>query len=124
MEISRILHTDAKEFIKGEKDLIVGADLTYYGLFVENKLVSVTGLKETDNAVRLKANYTPPAERKKGYFSVLLKYVAALYPGKRVEAHCLEASHRIYLRQGFRLKQVKACKAFKLYYVEKLPSEG
>ncbi len=95
---------------------------TYFGLYIEDKLVSIAGFKWMGkDRVRLCSNYTYPEHRNRGYMRQLLEaMIMNIIPQDVIiDARCLETSWRIYQKLGFKLLEKKQYKTFDIYIMEK-----
>lgn len=95
----------------------------YYAYFINNQIASIINITENKYYYKMHCNYTFPEYRKKGYFTELLKYILKIYNDKTIKADCLESSYKIYEKLGFKKKNEKQFKKFKIYYMEKLNEE-
>ncbi len=119
--IKRIKHEEAKEFAKTceLKVLNVDKNNSYYGLFIDNKLVSIASYKRvTSKDLRLKSNYTLAEYRRKGYCTLLIKTIMKYNPSEIYTAYCEESSLNIYLNLGFKLVKIRQNKNFNSFFVK------
>jgi GNAT superfamily N-acetyltransferase len=117
--IRKLNYQEIEGIAKKHRDLIFKENALYYGFMEDNRIVSIISLVEKATSVKLKANYTLPEYRGRGYFTALLKFVLER-TDKRVLADCLDMSLGIYLKNGFIVKREKQFKHFKITYVERL----
>ena len=93
----------------------------FYGMIdVDGNVLSfLSSSEEKANKVKIRANYTVPEHRNKGYFTNLLKW----YVKPRIEykANALKPSRNIYIRNGFEEYNIKEFKSFTVYYMRKTP---
>jgi len=76
-------------------------DLEWWALVNDDGPVSVLAMKPIKSTMRVKAIFTYPEHRGKGYASVLLENVARLYGTRRLTAYCLNTSINLFHRCGF-----------------------
>lgn len=117
-EVRAITYEEGLPLVKGERDLIYDRHGEQYGLFVDGKLVSMLSVVEQGKKIKIKAMYTIPSERRKGYSEELLKSVCK-YISKPIIAGALEGSVGIFKRLGFRVVKEKQFTRFKIYSVER-----
>ncbi len=120
--IAKITFEEAKELAKGRNELILDKEGIYYGLFIDDKLVSMTSVIEKKD-IKLKANFTLPEYRGKGYFTKLLQYICA-NTGKKITARCLDTSLGIYLKNGFNKLWERQYKSFRITNVVRVNYGG
>lgn len=126
-KLREIKSETAKEFCKGERDLIILDKYQYFGLFRGDVLVSSIGVHITDKKAKIHAFYTPPDLRGNGYFTLLLQGVIDMMKNtsvKTVFADALEPSKNILSSLGFELIREKQFKRFKIYYFRRELKNG
>lgn len=75
----------------------------WYCLCKDDEILSLLCIRKQRNELYIGEVYTPPKHRRKGYFTVLTKYVVdKIYPNYSVSVHCLEASKRGFEKAGFK----------------------
>lgn len=93
---------------------------TYYGLYKEDKLISIASYYISKNGiVKFKSNYTIESERNKGYMTLLIKEIIRLNNFENMIVYCLKSSVNIYLSLGFELVKIENHKYFDTYIVRK-----
>ncbi len=114
MKIIEIKYNQARKFIK-DNTLTLKQEYIYFGLYVDNILVSVLGVKVNNGvSMKLHCNYTPIEHRHKGYFSILLDYIINLDNDMDILADCTDYSKNIYIRKGFEVLSYKEFKNFNI----------
>ncbi len=118
-----IKHIDKKHlepFIKEAKanGLVFCKNTTYYGLYINDVLVSFAGILWYKNKAVLKNDYTLKEYRGKSYHKELLEYRIMLVKNNGIsiiEATCTQMSLKNYANRGFKLwKQFKLFKMMRL----------
>jgi hypothetical protein len=115
-EVDRLLGRGPAKF------LLVKPGDAFYGVWRDGELVSVGAVGRVGKRIKLRANYTPPIFRRRGYFSLLLGNLIARYGSTEMLADCLDPSLAIYLRHGFVVQRTRQCKDYRITYVRRPPS--
>lgn len=75
---------------------------TFYALYGDGELISCLSLTRQARSITIDANWTVPAQRRHGYFTLLLQAVIdTLGKDHTLTAEALDASRAIYRRLGF-----------------------
>jgi len=112
VEARRILNENTNRLIKLEPMC------TFYGVFVNNKIVSMAGVHQLKNCIRIKNCYTPIKHRKRGYFTALLERIKNMHD-IALSAYCTESSKDIFVKSGFELLYTYERGDQLIYYVRR-----
>ena len=103
--IKQISEQEVLDFVTDKRDLAFSSSTTYFGLYLNEVLVGVTGIVFMKSKVIFKNHYIPAELRGRGYFKTLLSwsmnYVLVAQDYKVIEATCTKMSIREYLKKGF-----------------------
>lgn len=121
MNLKKITHNEAKEFAKTCElwQLNLDKENEYYGLFINGELVSIASYKKIKNEIRIKSNYTLKPYRRKGYMTLLVKYIIDITKAKKYSAYCERESVGLYMNLGFNIVKIRNNKKFTSYVMKK-----
>lgn len=92
----------------------------WWGLVKDEKILSVCCVSNRHGGKYFSQTFTPMEERRKGYCSRLLYFLANhIYYQHKCIAHCLKKSVNCYMRAGFRFVKLRKFKYGDQYYMEK-----
>ena len=128
MKAKRITH----DLVRSQKwkpephTVALADDGEWWGLFDGDNLVSVLCVSDKHGGKYFSENYTAPEYRNKGYFCMLLNYVAnVVYAGHKCIAHCLMASYNCYMLVGFKYQKTRYFKhVTQLYMIKEAEDHG
>jgi hypothetical protein len=109
--IARASYAAVRALVAKREPLIIRPQDDFFALSIDGEMVSMLSLSIKGERAKIKANYTRPEFRRRGYFSRLLAFVVSAYRDSELTADCLDASLGAYLAAGF---SVQSRKAFKL----------
>lgn len=99
-------------------------NITYFGLFDADNVLSVMAVETVGKHLKFRANYTPKELRGKGYNSHLLSVICSLFPNKTIVTEANDWSMPLYKRMGFEITGQRKCKYWTKYFMKKEADYG